>query len=115
MRTEYLSGKDVHVEKGSSMLTALDEGGLALCCLYIGHGEWHFVLGMGYDEDWFYVFDPYDRRMLRGLRDRVRLLSPESGRAANLAIRHSWLRQAGGGRFTLGDYEKRECLLVWAV
>lgn len=115
MRTEYLHGEDVHIQAGSPILAALDEGGLALCSLYVGHGEWHFVLGMAYDPDWLYVFDPYQRRMLRGLRGKARLLAAESGRDANLAIHRTWLDRSGTGRFTFGESERRECLLVWRV
>lgn len=115
MRTEYLHGRDVHIRPDNPILTALDEGGLALCSLYVGHGEWHFVLGMRYDSDWFYVFDPYHRSVLRGLRDKARLLTPESDRDPNLAIHRAWLDRDGAGRFTFGEWERRECLLVWRV
>jgi hypothetical protein len=113
VRTEYLQGSEVHVRDESPILSALGEGGVAALNLYLGRGEWHFLLALRSDPDWVQFFDPYRRKNVRGLRDRVRVLPEEDGRSPNLAIRRSWLDEAGGERFTLGETGDRECLLLF--
>lgn len=115
VRTEYLAEHDVHLRNNGPIASALGEGGLALCNIYLGHNEWHFVLALRFRDEWLEVFDPYRRRAIRGLAGQVRVLSGDSGRDPNLAIRRSHLDRSNGGRFTLGEPQKRECLLMWRV
>ena len=115
VRTQFVQGNEVDVRENGPIVRALQEGGLALCNLYLGQNEWHFILALAVDEEWVTAFDPYARKSIRGLGGRVRILSAASGREANLAIRRSHLDREDRSRFTLGKRERRECLLLWRV
>ena len=114
--TEYLEPQEVHLRPEGPIWRALENGGLALCNIHLGHKEWHFVLGLHHDDGWLYVFDPYLRTQVHRLKDKVRLLKPGTGREPNLAVRMEWLDRGGGrGRYTFGEVPQRECLLLWRV
>jgi len=111
--TEYLAPAAIRAGPGSRIVTALGQGGVALCNVYLGHGEWHFVLILRADEQWFYCFDPYLRASLRGLRGRAVLLGGGL-RDPNIKIDRQWLdRDDPEGRFSFGQLDQRECLLMW--
>lgn len=113
--TEYLAVADIHAGPGNRIVAALDEGAVALGNVHLGHGEWHFLLILRADDEWIYCFDPYRRVLLRGLRRRVVLL-PGGLREPNLKIHRRWLDEAApDGRFSWGEREQRECLLVRRV
>ena len=112
--TEYLLEDQIHLQEGSPIIPCLKEGGVALCNIYLGHREWHYILALKVEEDWMYFFDPYWRQTLRGLRGIVKILKSEDGRAPNLAIRLDWLdSHREQQRFCFGETPDRECLLMW--
>ncbi len=113
--TAYLAPEEIHLRDGSQILQCLAENGVALCNIYVGQSEWHFVLALGHDDEWLYVFDPYLRRALRGLGNRARLLDDAGGYRPNIAIRRDWMDGPTRQRFGLGEEDDRECLLVWRV
>lgn len=113
VKTEFLAGNDVHLAVDSPIRNALSDGGLALCNIFLGHNEWHFVLAMACKNEWLEIFDPYQRKLLRGLAGQVRFPTPGSPGIANLEIHCDHLDTANGQRFSFGDLEKRECLLIW--
>ena len=115
VQTEYLTEKNVHLRKGNPILACLDEGGVALCNVYLGHGEWHYLLGLYHDATWLSFFDPYRRKLLRGLRSGARLLKSDEHPPANLAVRLDWLDQEDDRRYAFGSIEERECLLMRRV
>lgn len=112
--TEYLAPQELHAGEGSRIIAALAEGGVALCNVYLGHQERHFLLLLRVDEDRLHAFDPYRRKVLRGLGGKVRRIRRAAGREPNLMISREWLQGAGTEeRFTFGELAKRECLLMW--
>jgi hypothetical protein len=113
--TEFLEEEAVHLKPGNRILPCLEEGGVALCNILLSKRQEHYLLLIKAQEDnWVYCFDPYFRKSLRGLRDRVCILSDENRHAPNLRIRIEWLdRDNDDGRFCFGPIPKRECLLMW--
>jgi len=109
---EYLEPDQIDLEEDGAILSCLREGGVALCNVYLGRSEWHFLLGLRHDEEWVYFFDPYRRTSLRGLQGRARLLRPDDGRSPNLAVRRDWLLREGLERLTFGPPDLRECLTI---
>ena len=69
VNTEYLPPAAIEAGRRSRIVAALGEGAVALCNVYLGHGEWHFLLVLRADRQWFYCFDPYRRRSVRGYRE----------------------------------------------
>jgi hypothetical protein len=112
--TEFIEEEDVHLNHGSKILACLEEGGVALCTIFLGKWQEHFLMLVKVEDGWVYCFDSYFRIGLRGLRDRVSILKDESNHAPNLKIRLEWMAQENEDkRFCLGPIPKRECLLMW--
>ncbi len=112
--TEYLDRDQVHLRPGNKITACLNVGGVALCNIYLGRGEWHFVLAMKAQKERLLFFDPYWRLAIRGMKDHVEVLKSESPRRPNLAIRREWLDgDTNRRRFCLGTKRNRECLLMW--
>ena len=114
VRTEFLGGEEVHVGKSSKISACLEEEGVALCKVYLDRRQDHYVLLLGCEEDWVSCFDPYYRKSIRGLSNRVHMLQMNDIRSPNLKIRLHWLeREDPGDRFCLGPVQTRESLLMW--
>lgn len=112
--TEFLEGKEVHLEPDSRIYACLEEGGVALFNILLRRWEEHYLMMVKVEDGWVYCFDPYSRTSIRGLRRNVRMLEPEDSRAPNLKIRVEWLSQKKKSlRFCLGPTRNRECLLIW--
>ncbi len=109
---EYLEPGQIELSEEGPILTCLRAGGVALCNVYLGRSEWHYLLGLRYDEEWVHFFDPYRRVSLRGLHGQARMVRPDDARSPNLAVRRTWLMRADGERMTFGPLELRECLTV---
>jgi len=114
VRTEFLGGEEVHFAESSKILTCLEEDGVALCKVFLDRREDHYLLLIRCEEDWVFCFDPYYRKSIRGLSNRVHMLKMNDIRSPNLKIRLHWLeRENPGDRFCLGIVQTRESLLMW--
>ena len=112
--TEFFDEDEVHLNQGSKILACLEDGGVALCNIFLGKHQEHFLMLVKVEKDWVYCFDPYFRKNLRGLRNRVCLLKDENDHTPNLKIRLEWMDQKDEAkRFCFGPIPKRECLLMW--
>lgn len=112
--TEFLEGEEVNLKQGNKIIPCLTEGGVALCNVLLGSRQEHYLLMIRAEEGWLYCFDPYLRKGLRGLRNRVSLIDNMDSRSPNLKIRFEWMEQDDDKtRFCLGPTEMRECLLMW--
>ena len=110
--TQFLEKEAVTLAPGGAASACLDAGGVALCNILLTAREEHYVMVIQMDTDWVYCFDPYRRRAIRGMKDRVSVLVSQDGRSPNLKIRRSWFEQEKSQRFCLGPMPQRECLLM---
>ncbi len=111
--TEFLEKFEISLETGSRIDTCLKEKGIVLCNMFLTPKEEHYVMILDMDEEWVYMFDPYRRKSLRGMKDNVKILPCEDGRSPNLKIRKIWLSQETNKRFSLGQIHFRESLSIW--
>ena len=112
--TEFLEGEEVQLHQGSRIFACLEEGGVALCNILLGGWQEHYLMLIKVEDGWMHCFDPYLRKSIRGMRNRVRILETSDNRSPNLKIRVEWMAQEDESlRFCLGPTQMRECLLIW--
>lgn len=112
--TEFLEGEEVQLHQGGRIFTCLEEGGVALCNILLGGWQEHYLMLIKEEDGWVYCFDPYFRKSVRGMRNRVKIMETKDNRSPNLKIRVEWMAQEEEGvRFCLGPTQMRECLLMW--
>ena len=116
VNTEFLEGEEVNFQKADKIVTCLEEGGVALCKVFLGNREEHYLLLIKVEEGWIFCFDPYYRKTIRGLRNNVYILKNNDIRSPNLKIRIEWMeKEKDIFRFCLGPIQTRESLLIWRV
>ncbi len=114
VKTQFLEGESVSFSRTRKIINCLKKGGVALCKIYIYRHQEHYILVMGIDKGWVFCFDPYYRKTLSGLSNRVYMLRSDDIRSPNLKISMEWLeKDEESVRFCLGPAMKRESLLIW--
>jgi hypothetical protein len=107
--TEFIEEEEVNVGKTNQIYTCLHEGGVALCRIFLARREEHYLLLIKVEEGWIYCFDPYYRKTIRGLSNRVRKLERNDIRSPNLKIHIEWIeKNTESVRFCLGPIQTRE-------
>ena len=114
VKTEFIMGEKVHLKKNGKIQACLKNGGVCLCQIFLTRKEEHYLLLLKAHDGWLFCFDPYYRKTIRGLGDKVQVIKTDDTRSPNLKIRIQWLEQESAGvRFCLGPLETREGLLIW--
>ena len=109
LSTRYLAGDEVHLGPTGFLRDGLRRGGAAVVRLEM-EGE-HYVLLTGLEGDTVYLFDPYYRTEPFGEPD-IRLITDRPF-ACNRAVAASRFEAPKGGPYTLGDFERREAVLLF--
>ena len=86
VRTEYLKGEEVKLHKKDKIYSCLEEGGVGLCKVFFDRRQEHYNLLMRIEQGWVFCFDPYYRKRIRGLRNKVALLNRKDTESPNLKI-----------------------------
>ena len=114
VNTEFLEGEDVNFKKAKKIFNCLKEGGVALCKIFLHGRQEHYMLTIKVEEGWVFCFDPYYRKTIHGLSNRVHILKNNDMRSPNLKIRTDWIEKENENiRFSLGPIQTREGLLIW--
>lgn len=114
VNTEFLDRHNVNFDNAGKIVTCLEEGGVALCKIFLDGRQEHYLLLIKIEEDWVFCFDPYYRKSIRGLSNRVYTLKRDNVRSPNLKIHIHWIeKEEDSVRFCLGPVQKRESLLIW--
>ena len=114
VNTEFLEGEDVGFKKTNKIFTCLEEGGVVLCKVFLDRRQEHYLLIIKVEEGWVFCFDPYYRKTIRGMSNRVYILKDDDIRSANLKIHIDWIeKEKDSVRFCLGPVQTRESLLIW--
>lgn len=114
VKTQFLEGEAVNFTRTRKIINCLKKGGVALCKVYLYGREEHYLLIIKIDKDWIFCFDPYYRKRISGLRDKVYMLKTDEIRSPNLKISIEWIENDEESvRFCLGPVMTRESLLIW--
>jgi hypothetical protein len=114
VHTKFLKGEKVNFKKSNKISQCLKNGGVALCKIILAGREEHYLLLLKIEECWAFFFDPYYRKMIRGMGNNVFALEADGIRSPNLKIRVEWIeKDSESNRFCLGPVETREGLLIW--
>lgn len=112
--TEFIEGEKVTVGNTKKIHTCLQNGGVALCRVYLAGRAEHYLLFIKVEEGWVFCFDPYYRKTIRGLSNRVCMLERNDIRRPNLKIHIDWIEKKDESvRFCLGPIKTRESLLIF--
>jgi hypothetical protein len=115
IRTEFIEGEAVKINKEGKINQCLGQGGVALCNMLLTKREEHYLMITSIDDHWVYCFDSYRRSFVRGIHKNVEILDSQDGRGANLRIKQDWFDQRLRERFCLGPTDLRESLLAWRI
>ena len=120
MTATYVYGGQVHLKRNSKIISCLAKGGAVLICVQISQNDHHCILGLSYERDWLYCYDPlscFRRRYID--REAVQFIELAGQHAPNMRIRLDWLERNHDGvahprdwKYILGNVDDRECLLL---
>ena len=113
---EFLSGKDVTIEKGSRIYNALNQGGAVVLHLFLDVA--HYVLLTGIEGDNVYIFDPYyeetdDPNLDKEYFEPGISFITDQPKRANRLISMEKLNRLTKGYYEMGPYETREAVIVF--
>ena len=116
---KYISGKKVHLKKGSEIIACMNRGGAVLLqvCSEPKNDMFHYMLGLGIDptdNDWILFFDPFYRvRKYTGEDSKyIELLGGENRQSANLRIKRERLDSYEYKKYSMSAIENRACCLL---
>lgn len=114
----YIYGDQVHLKRNSKIIACLAKEGAVLICVQI-QSDHHCILGLSYERDWLYCYDPLFRSRRYIDRDSVQFIEQTGQHAPNMRIRLDWLERnhddvarARDCKYILGNVDDRECLLL---
>ncbi len=104
-----LSPELICFEEGSALNIALSEGAVAVtrCMLDVGH----YVLLTGIDGEDVLLWDPY--HLEKKLRKKGIIQTDAYPHDYNRRVSFEVMNRTGKGAYSLGPWDKRECLLIW--
>ena len=122
VESSYISCDQVHLRPTSEIIKCLDRGGAALICLHSSRYDRHCLLGLHYEKDWLYCYEPHPRTKSFITCDAVEFIEPAKIHAPNLRIRSDWLEKDIGQvvepsdhKYVFGSIDSRECLLLTRI
>jgi len=119
LKARYINGEDVHLGRNSRIIRCIKSNGATIMNVYMGHNEWHCILGMRVEGRWLHCFDPYPRTRRYIKSDAVQFVETSRKHEPNLKIHFNWLekdiekeKHLNGRKFVFGSIDDRECLLL---
>ena len=114
VKTQFLEGEAVNFSRTKKIINCLKKGGVALCRIFLYDRQEHYMLIIKVAEGRVFCFDPYYRKTIIGLSNRVYMLKTDEIRSPNLKISIEWIeKDEDNTRFCLGPTQTREGLLIW--
>ncbi|MDR0905200.1 MAG: peptidase C39, partial [Oscillospiraceae bacterium] len=107
--SEYLSGDLASVTPHSSVVGALQQGGVAV--VRVMYGCWHYVLLTGAEGGKVTMFDPY-LRTIPFRKKGVEMLNDPTGRE-NRRVEMDHLNAEGKSIYALGEIKNREAVILF--
>ena len=113
---QFMSSKDVHIEKGNKIYTALDQGGVVVLRLFLDVA--HYVLLTGVEGDNIYLFDPYyeeidDPNLDDEYSEPGIAFITDQPKRANRFVSIEKLNRVTKGYYEMGPCDKREAMIVF--
>lgn len=106
---QLLEPSEVYFGQSSRIVTALQQGGVAIIRIWLECG--HYILLTGAEDEYIYAFDPYyeaeDYKT-----EKVQTIHGQSDKR-NRKIHWDVLNNEGNADYNLGCKDKRECLLIF--
>ena len=114
VKTKFLEGEAVNFSRTKKIINCLKKVGVSLCKVYLYGRQEHYILILKIENDWAFCFDPYYRKTISGLSNRVYMLKTDEIRSPNLKINIEWMEKDEESiRYCLGPVSTRESLLMW--
>jgi len=114
VETKFLEGEVVNFSKTKRIINCLKKGGVALCKIFLHRRQEHYILIIKVEDGWVFCFDPYYRKNIGGLKNRVYIPKTDDIRSPNLKINIKYIEKDDENvRFCLGPIQTRESLLIW--
>lgn len=113
---EFLSGKDVHLNKNSRILESLQRGGVVVLRLFLDVA--HYVLLTGVEGDCLYLFDPYYEELddpdldQEYFSEGITFITDQPKRA-NRLVSIKRLSRLTEAYYEMGPYESREAVIMF--
>ncbi|MFI3168362.1 MAG: peptidase C39 [Faecalibacterium sp.] len=104
-----LHPNDIFLGKDSKLNIALDNGAVAIVRCLLGTG--HYILITKADDTHVYAWDPY--HLDNPIRKKTIQTITDTPCSHNRRIHFDQMNQTGRYYYSLGDIEKRECLLIY--
>lgn len=109
IQCEMLTGDSVRITQNSKIAECLGQGGAVVARVMLGC--WHYVLLIGIDNEYVYLFDPY-YRIKPFTTDGIDMIKDEPAKM-NRKVKHEILNSEGKGYYALGKKEGRECMILF--
>ncbi|MDR2605880.1 MAG: peptidase C39, partial [Oscillospiraceae bacterium] len=106
---QYLSGQRVSVSSNSEIVSALQQGGVAVVRLF--YDVWHYVTLTGISGSGAEIFDPYYRK--RPFKQPGIELITDKPFSANRTVSFEVLNNTGRSLYALGGLDGREAILLF--
>ncbi|MBQ8912931.1 MAG: C39 family peptidase [Lachnospiraceae bacterium] len=106
---EHLDGEDVFIGEGSKIYDALKNGNAAVARSFLG-GDHHYVTLTGVDEQYVYIFDPYNYGDRTEWADGITPINDEPYRY-NRKVRWEILNAKEEGDYQLGSLRYHDVLV----
>ncbi len=113
---EFLTGKEVVLEQGSRLNSAIEKGGVAV--IHVSLGVAHYVLLTGIEQDRALIFDPFyeeaDDPELdeEYFTDEIELLF-DSPKKANRSVSIDRLNRTSTDYYEMGEFSCRQALIMY--
>lgn len=119
LESQFLWGTQVHFKQHSKIIRCINSNGAALLCVHSSRNNWHYILAFHYEDRWLYCYDPSPRTKRFLDNGAVQFDLSAGQQEANLRIHCEWLeksfnnaKHSNDRKYTLGDIDDRECLLL---
>lgn len=106
---EFLTGGEVCLSQNSKIISALQQGGVAV--VRLRYGCWHYVLLTASDEHSVYLFDPYYRKV--PFRQEGIKIITDKPTSRNRQVAFEWMDNTGKVPYSLGPVETREAIVMF--
>lgn len=106
---EHLDGDDVYVGKDSKIYDVLSHGGAAVARSFLT-GDHHYITLTGIDDEYVYIFDPYNYGDRTDWADGIIAVQDQPYRY-NRKVRWENLNAGGEGDYDLGNHDFHDVLV----
>ncbi len=109
VQCEYLTGRNVYIDRGSPIVMGLQQGGAVV--VRLRYEGWHYVVLTGADDEHIYLFDPYYRK--QPFRAEGIEIITDQPQKHNRKVTFDVLNSAGKGFYALGPKDTREAIIIY--